>query len=42
MEKMTVKETKYATDLWEMEKVLCKHKMKKKTRNGKTIQIVGD
>lgn len=30
MEKMTVKETKYATDLWEMEKLLCKHKMKKK------------
>ena len=29
MEKMIVKETKYAADLWEKEKVLCKHKKQK-------------
>ncbi len=29
MEKMIVEETKYATDLCEKEKVLCKHKRKK-------------
>lgn len=32
MEKMIVKETKYATELWEKEKVLCKHKKKKKEK----------
>lgn len=35
MEKMIVKGTKYATDLWETEKVLCKHKKKKINRNDK-------
>lgn len=44
---MTVKETKYATDLCEMEKALCKlnkmgKKREKKNRNCKGIQIVGD
>lgn len=42
MEKMIVKETKYATDLWEKEKVLSKHKKKKINRNDKTIRIVGE
>lgn len=41
MEKMTVKETKYATDLCEMEKALCKlNKMGKKERKKKEIAKV--
>lgn len=42
MEKMIVEETKYATDLGEKEKVLCKHKKKKINRNDKEIRIVGE